>query len=263
MAFKIKSDWFCVTGTEEEAAEAYDIAAIKFRGLNAVTNFDMSRYDVKAILESNALPIGGGAAKRLKEAQALESSRKREEMIALTSTFQYGSSSNSSANACPLQAYPLMAAPQHFEAQPFLSLQNQEITQYGGGGGGHESQYQSYIQTQLQLHQQNTHNFYNNYLQTNQVLMHGLLENVGSSSGSYSGGVGGTGGYNGNIGGGHEELALVKVDYDNMANSGGGWSGESSSVHQAGSNPSVFTMWNEWINMKTSDEREIERMSAI
>ncbi|KAJ0972356.1 hypothetical protein J5N97_020315 [Dioscorea zingiberensis] len=52
--------------TQEEAAEAYDIAAIKFRGLNAVTNFDMSRYDVKSIMESNTLPIGG-AAKRLKE----------------------------------------------------------------------------------------------------------------------------------------------------------------------------------------------------
>lgn len=45
-------------GTQEEAAEAYDIAAIKFRGLNAVTNFDMSRYDVKSIASSN-LPIGG------------------------------------------------------------------------------------------------------------------------------------------------------------------------------------------------------------
>ncbi|KAJ9170435.1 hypothetical protein P3X46_018542 [Hevea brasiliensis] len=50
--------------TEEEAAEAYDIAAIKFRGMNAVTNFEMSRYDVEAIMKS-ALPIGG-AAKRLK-----------------------------------------------------------------------------------------------------------------------------------------------------------------------------------------------------
>ncbi|KAA8535600.1 hypothetical protein F0562_030603 [Nyssa sinensis] len=44
--------------TQEEAAEAYDIAAIKFRGLNAVTNFDMSRYDIKSIVNSN-LPVGG------------------------------------------------------------------------------------------------------------------------------------------------------------------------------------------------------------
>ncbi|GER34509.1 AP2-like ethylene-responsive transcription factor [Striga asiatica] len=50
--------------TEEEAAEAYDIAAIKFRGTNAVTNFEMSRYDVEAIANS-PLPVGG-SAKRLK-----------------------------------------------------------------------------------------------------------------------------------------------------------------------------------------------------
>ncbi|KAK9285340.1 hypothetical protein L1049_024531 [Liquidambar formosana] len=58
--------------TEEEAAEAYDIAAIKFRGINAVTNFEMNRYDVEAIANS-ALPIGG-AAKRLKI--SLESEQK-------------------------------------------------------------------------------------------------------------------------------------------------------------------------------------------
>ncbi|XP_028773653.1 AP2-like ethylene-responsive transcription factor AIL5 [Neltuma alba] len=48
--------------TQEEAAEAYDIAAIKFRGINAVTNFDMSRYDVKSIANSS-LPIGGLSGK--------------------------------------------------------------------------------------------------------------------------------------------------------------------------------------------------------
>uniref|UniRef100_A0ACD5YMR2 Uncharacterized protein n=1 Tax=Avena sativa TaxID=4498 RepID=A0ACD5YMR2_AVESA len=44
--------------TQEEAAEAYDIAALKFRGENAVTNFEPSRYNLEAIAHSD-IPING------------------------------------------------------------------------------------------------------------------------------------------------------------------------------------------------------------
>ncbi|KAI4382129.1 hypothetical protein MLD38_008130 [Melastoma candidum] len=217
--------------TEEEAAEAYDIAAIKFRGLNAVTNFDMNRYDVKAILESNTLPIGGGAAKRLKEAQALDSSRKREEVFALTSSFQY--------------------EPRH---------------RGGHYVQQHDASYHNYIQTQLQLHQSASSptypSYYNSYIQGNPGLLHGLIstspsfgDHNGSSTGSYSGGGGGGGGGGGYLGigaggsagggngvGGSSDLAMVKVDYDMPTAGGyGTWSGES----VQGSNTGVFTMWND------------------
>ncbi|KAL6564686.1 AP2-like ethylene-responsive transcription factor plt2 [Orobanche minor] len=253
--------------TEAEAAEAYDIAAIKFRGLNAVTNFEMSRYDVKAILESNTLPIGGGAAKRLKEAQAIESSRKHEEMISLGSTFQYGPPTGASG---PLKTYPLMQHHHHhysFDAQPLLSLQNQDhLSSYNN-----QDSCQSYIQTQLQLHQQpysnynvnsspNSAQLYGNYLSNNPALLHGLMnmgsnhsssvmDHNGSSSGSYSGGFLGNGlgigpsSGSGNGGRSAEELALVKVDYDQMPSTGTymGWNGETIQ----GSNPSLFSMWND------------------
>lgn len=55
-----------MVGTQEEAAEAYDIAAIKFRGANAVTNFDISRYDVERIMASNTL-LAGELARRNRE----------------------------------------------------------------------------------------------------------------------------------------------------------------------------------------------------
>ncbi|KAL7611348.1 hypothetical protein Lser_V15G12637 [Lactuca serriola] len=51
--------------TQEEAAEAYDVAAIKFRGVNAVTNFDISRYNVEKIIASNTL-LAGELARRTK-----------------------------------------------------------------------------------------------------------------------------------------------------------------------------------------------------
>ncbi|KAK8476097.1 hypothetical protein V6N11_000227, partial [Hibiscus sabdariffa] len=55
-----------ISGTQEEAAEAYDIAAIKFRGVNAVTNFDITRYDVERIMASNTL-LAGELARRNKD----------------------------------------------------------------------------------------------------------------------------------------------------------------------------------------------------
>ncbi|TXG73227.1 hypothetical protein EZV62_001806 [Acer yangbiense] len=249
--------------TEEEAAEAYDIAAIKFRGLNAVTNFDMNRYDVKAILESNTLPIGGGAAKRLKEAQALETSRRREEIIALGTSFQYGSSSGSSSR---LQTYPLMQTPFEAQPQPLLTLhnRNQDMSSYTQDPSFH----QSYIQTQLQLHQQSesylqqstqNNQFYNSYIQNNPALLHGLMnmgsasssvmENNGGSTGSYNGGYLGNGiGMTSNSSGANpvgsgDDHSLVKVDYDMPSAAGyGNWTSES----VQGSNPGgVFTMWND------------------
>ena len=59
-----------VVATEEEAAEAYDIAAIKFRGINVVTNFEMNRYDVE-VISSSSLPVGG-SGKRLKISTEVE-----------------------------------------------------------------------------------------------------------------------------------------------------------------------------------------------
>ncbi|KAL0395846.1 UNVERIFIED_CONTAM: AP2-like ethylene-responsive transcription factor ANT [Sesamum calycinum] len=56
--------------TQEEAAEAYDVAAIKFRGVNAVTNFDTSRYNVERIMESNAL-LSGEMARRNKDTDSI------------------------------------------------------------------------------------------------------------------------------------------------------------------------------------------------
>ncbi|KAJ8533642.1 hypothetical protein K7X08_006966 [Anisodus acutangulus] len=91
--------------TEEEAAEAYDIAAIKFRGMNAVTNFEMNRYDVEAIMKS-ALPVGG-TAKRLK--LSLESEQKSSSSNQLTQC-NSSSNNNSTSNNISFGAMPPVSA---------------------------------------------------------------------------------------------------------------------------------------------------------
>ncbi|KAK9921796.1 hypothetical protein M0R45_030292 [Rubus argutus] len=62
--------------TQEEAARAYDIAAIRVRGWRAMTNFDISKYDVQQILDSTKFPIKG-ASKKLRRSSVDDVLRKR------------------------------------------------------------------------------------------------------------------------------------------------------------------------------------------
>lgn len=58
-------------GTQVEAAEAYDIAAIKFRGLNAVTNFEITRYDAERICSKSTTLIARDTVTKAFSSEAL------------------------------------------------------------------------------------------------------------------------------------------------------------------------------------------------
>ncbi|XXG45005.1 hypothetical protein AAC387_Pa02g0209 [Persea americana] len=188
--------------TQEEAAEAYDIAAIKFRGLNAVTNFDMSRYDVKSIIESTTLPIGG-AAKRLKEAEQLESSMNGRRMgnnIASQLTdgiSSYGSNHPGWPAAAFQQGQPLSM---QYPYDPQRGWLKQEPDNFAASHGLHGLQ---------QLHLGNPHMLQPSIMPNPNVMsleQLALEQSSGSNSviyggggsgsnGDYQGAMGGSGGY--------------------------------------------------------------------
>ncbi|RID80114.1 hypothetical protein BRARA_A02801 [Brassica rapa] len=255
------------TATPRRALDTFGQRTSIYRG---VTRHRWTgRYE--AHLWDNSCRREGQSRKGRQEAQALESSRKREaEMIALGSSFQYGGGSSSggsgsSSSRLQLQPYPLSIQQ---PLEPFLSLQNNDISHYNTNAHDASSfNHHSYIQTQLHLHQQtnnylqqqssqNSQQLYNAYLQSNPALLHGLVStsivdnNNGGSNGSYN-----TAAFLGNHGigigssstvGSTEEFPTVKTDYDmppsDSTGEYGGWTGEP----VQGSNPGgVFTMWNE------------------
>ncbi|KAK2372494.1 AP2 ethylene-responsive transcription factor ANT [Trifolium repens] len=90
--------------TQEEAGEAYDIAAIKFRGANAVTNFDITKYDVEKIIASNNL-LNSEEAKR---------NRKMDEVINIEEAI------NPMQKKCKIQSFSI----------GLDEIYNQEIDEY-------------------------------------------------------------------------------------------------------------------------------------
>ncbi|CAL5078147.1 unnamed protein product [Urochloa decumbens] len=137
--------------TQEEAAEAYDIAAIKFRGLNAVTNFDITRYDVDKIMASNTL-LPGDLARRKKDddlpgaAAAVPGADAAAAMVAVHA----GNADSWKVAAAALAASaPRPAAEHHHHqqqqhdvlsgAEAFSVLH--DLVTGGGGGGGAAAQH--------------------------------------------------------------------------------------------------------------------------
>ncbi|XP_059665632.1 AP2-like ethylene-responsive transcription factor BBM2 [Cornus florida] len=177
--------------TQEEAAEAYDIAAIKFRGLNAVTNFEINRYDVKSILESSTLPIGG-AAKRLKDAEQAEmtaDAMTRHVEDNTSSHLSNGISNYSAPHGFPSIAFQ-QAQPYGVHYAPYGQQQRVWCKQEQDTNTTHS--FQDHYQLQLG----NTHNFFHHNLMS---LDSSSMEHSSGSNSVFYGSGCGSGDGNGNF----------------------------------------------------------------
>ncbi|XP_020219921.1 AP2-like ethylene-responsive transcription factor BBM1 [Cajanus cajan] len=187
--------------TQEEAAEAYDVAAIKFRGLSAVTNFDMSRYDVKSILESTTLPIGG-AAKRLKDMEQVElgvdGHRDQEDHSIMNSHITQGISNNYGGATTYHNWHNALAfhQPQPYTTihYPYGQRQWCKQEQQDTSDASHPLSYPDVHQ--LQLGNNSTHNFFhsNSGLHPMMSMDSASIDNSSSSNSVVYDGYGGGGG---------------------------------------------------------------------
>ncbi|RDX91985.1 AP2-like ethylene-responsive transcription factor BBM2, partial [Mucuna pruriens] len=192
--------------TQEEAAEAYDVAAIKFRGLSAVTNFDMSRYDVKSILESTTLPIGG-AAKRLKDMEQVElnveghRAENQEDHSIMNSHLTQGINNNYAGGTTTHHNWHNVLA--FHQPQPCTTIHYpygqrlwcKQEQQDNNSDVSHPLSYQDIHQ--LQLGNNNTHNFFhsNSGLHPLMSMDSASIDNSSSSNSVVYDGYGGGGGY--------------------------------------------------------------------